>query len=121
MVGFSLSVTTTSKLIVVWFPAASSAVYVTVVVPTANASPLLWVDVKLVTPQLSPEVGSVQLTTALQRPPSLLAERSAWALMVGASSSVTVMVKVAVLELALASVAVKVTVVVPTGKVDPLG
>ena len=90
-------------------------------VPTSNVSPLLWVEVKLVTAQLSASVGTVQVTTALQLSASLDTVMSSTVLMVGASSSVTVMVKVAVLELELASVAVKVTVVVPTGKVEPLG
>ena len=90
-------------------------------VPTAKESPLLWVDVREDRAQLSPAVGSVQVTAAEHTPASLV-----WVmlegvpLMLGAASSVTVTVKVAVVVLPEASVAVYVIVVVPTGKVSPL-
>ena len=105
--GSSSSFTVTVKLIVVSLPAASSAVYITVVVPTSNVSPLLWVELRVVPGQLSSAVGAVQVTSALHRPTSLdtmmllgVSE------MVGASSSVTVMVKLAVDEFPWMSVAV---------------
>ena len=75
--------------------------------PTANVAPGLWVDVKLVTAQLSVDVGSVQVTAALQLPASLVCVMSAGVpAMAGASSSVTVMVKLDVLTLLWMSVAV---------------
>ena len=73
--------------------------------------------------QLSVAVGAVQVTTAKHRVPSvpwliLLGQP----LITGASSSLTVTVKVQSAELfPLASVAWQVTVVVPFGKVEPLG
>ena len=75
--------------------------------PTANVAPGLWVDVKLVTAQLSVDVGSVQVTAALQLPASLVCVMSAGvSAMAGASSSVTVMSKLDVLTLLWMSVAV---------------
>ena len=75
--------------------------------PTEKVSPLLWVEVTVGVPQLSADVGSIQVTTAPQLPASLLTEMSAGVpLIVGASSSVTVTVKVAVVSLPSASVAV---------------
>ncbi len=65
MLGSSSSVTVMVKLDDVVLPWMSSAVYVTVVVPTANVSLLLCVEVKVLTPQLSAAVGAVQLTAAL--------------------------------------------------------
>ena len=70
--GSSVSVTTTSKLHVTLFPAASVAVYVTVVVPTGNTSPLLCVLVKLVTPQLSDAVGATHVVAAPHTPASFV-------------------------------------------------
>ena len=105
--GASSSVTVTAKLAEVELPAASMAVYVTVVVPTAKASPIWWVDVKLSTPQLSLAVGAVQLTTALHAPASAV-----WVMlagipeMTGTSTSFTVTVKLPVVWLPAASVAV---------------
>ena len=75
--------------------------------PTANVAPGLWVDVKLVTAQLSEAVGAVQVTAALQSPASLVCVMSSGVLaMAGASLSVTVMVKLAVVVLPAASTAV---------------
>ena len=89
--------------------------------PTANVAPGLWVDVKLVTAQLSEADGAVQVTAALQSPASLVCVMSSGVLaMAGASSSVMLMSKLAVAVLPAASIAVKVTVVVPSGKVSTL-
>ena len=45
------------------FPAVSVAVYVTVVTPTGNVLPELWVDENDVTPTLSVAVGVSQVAT----------------------------------------------------------
>ena len=75
--------------------------------PTAKVSPLLWVEVKVETAQLSAAVGSVQLTAAEQLPASLVCVMSAgMPLMVGSSSSVTVTLKVDEVVLPWMSVAV---------------
>ena len=88
--------------------------------PTAKESPLLWVDVKVETAQLSPAVGAVQLTAAEQTPASAVWVMSAGVpVMAGFSSSVTVTVKLEEEVLPEGSVAVYVTVVVPTEKVSP--
>jgi len=77
------------------------------VVPTANASPGLCVEVNVAMAQLSAAVGSVQEATALQLPASLVLLMSAGTpLMAGSSSSVTVTVKLAVVVLPAASIAV---------------
>ena len=105
MAGFSSSVTVMLNDVVVVLAASSVAVYVTVVVPTANVSPGSWVEV-MVAPQLSDTVGAVQPTAAPQMPASL-----DWLISVGvpvmegASLSVTVTVKEAVAVLPAASVA----------------
>ena len=89
--------------------------------PTANVAPGLCVEVKLVTAQLSLDVGSVHVTAALQLPASFVCVMSAGVFaMAGFSSSVMVTSKLAVVTLPWMSVAVNVTVVVPTGKVSPL-
>jgi len=63
--------------------------------------------VKVVTAQLSEDVGATQFTTALQLPASLLTVMLAGVpLMLGASSSVTVTVKLDVVVLPAASIAV---------------
>ena len=75
--------------------------------PTGKESPLLCVDVKLVTPQLSSEVGAVQVAMAAQALASLDRLMSAgMPAMDGASLSVTVMSKLAVVMLPASSVAV---------------
>jgi hypothetical protein len=68
MVGLILSLMVTVKEAVVICPAASVAVYVTVVVPTGKVAPLVWVEVNELTLQLSPAVGAVQVTTLPQVP-----------------------------------------------------
>jgi hypothetical protein len=62
MTGFSVSFTVTSNEHVTELPAASVAVYVTVVVPTGKTSPGLWVLVMVTPVQLSDSVGAVQVT-----------------------------------------------------------
>ena len=75
--------------------------------PTAKLSPLSCVDVKLVTPQLSEDVGAVHEAMALQSPASLDRVMSAgMPAMAGASSSVTVTVKLEELLLPWMSIAV---------------
>ena len=60
--GFVLSLTVTVNEQVAVLPELSVAVYITTVVPTGNASPELWVDIKDAIPQLSATVGTVQVT-----------------------------------------------------------
>ena len=66
MTGFVLSWTVTLNEHVEVLPAASVAVYVTVVVPSANTSPGFLVEESVPPPQLSEKVGAVQLTVAWQ-------------------------------------------------------
>ena len=107
MAGASSSVTVMSKEDVLTLPWMSVAVYVTVVVPTAKASPGLCVEVKVSTAQLSLAVGSVHVTAAEQSPASLVCVMSAGVpAMTGSSSSVTVMSKDEVVVLPWMSVAV---------------
>ena len=76
-------------------------------VPTAKVSPESWVEVKLVTLQLSSAVRAAQVTSALHRPASLETVMLAGVPeMVGSSLSVTVMVKLDVVALLAASVGV---------------
>ena len=71
MVGSWLSVTVTVKLASVELPAASRAVYVTVVVPRSKVEPEATEGVNEVTPQLSVAVGLAQFTTAVHTPPAV--------------------------------------------------
>ena len=108
------------KLAVDQLPWMSVAVYVTVVVPGANVSPGLCVEV-IVEPQLSESVGSVHVTVATQASASVF-----WSMfagvpeMAGASLSVTVTSNEDVVVFPLTSSEVYVTVVVPTGKKSPM-
>ena len=111
--GASSSVSVTVKLEVVVLPAMSVAVNVTVVMPTANVSPLEWVLVNAAE-QLSLAVGSVHVTAALQVPPAADCVMLAGVpLKVGAMLSCTVTVKVTVAVLLLTSVAEKTTSLSP--------
>ena len=56
---------------VTWFPAPSVAVNITVEIPIVKASPELWLDVRVTTPELSLAVGDVQVTTAVEEPLSV--------------------------------------------------
>ena len=67
--GATLSITVTVKLAVAGpFPAASVAVYVTVVTPTGKLAPDTKFDMKLVTPTASVAVGAVHVATAALLP-----------------------------------------------------
>jgi heme A synthase len=118
--GSSSSVTVMSKLVDELLPWMSVAVYVTVVVPTANVAPGACVEVNEATSQLSEDVGASHVTTAEQLPASAVWVMSAGVpAIAGFSSSVTVMVKLVEESLPWMSVAVYVTVVVPTANVSP--
>jgi hypothetical protein len=121
MVGAWVSVTLTVKLQKAELPEASVTWKVFVVIPTGNALllgwPAVWVTVDA---QLSLPV-TVYITTALQRFGSLFTAMFAGQTMVGIWLSVTVTVKPQVAVLPAASVALNTLVVMPTGKVLPLG
>src|SRR5258705_406428 len=117
--GFSVSVTTTLKVLVCVFPCASVTVHTTAVVPTGKIEPETGLEVTAPTPgQLSVAVGRVKLTAAPHCPGSLSFAMSAWALSTGFSVSSIVTWKVQI-EVPHELVAVAVTVVVPTGNEDP--
>ena len=119
IVGFSVSSTVTVKLAVATFPAASVAVYVTVVVPNPNTSPELCVLVKVTAVQLSLAAGAVQVTAASHVPASLpTVMLEGIAAITGSVLSTTVIVCVAVAVFPAASVAVHVTTVAPNGKAE---
>ena len=100
MIGSSSSVTVTVKLASVEFPESSIAVYTMVVVPGWKASPESWLEAKLVKVQLSSADGSSQVTTAEQRPASVVVVTlTGIPEMTGISGSKTVTVKVAVVVL----------------------
>src|SRR5690606_5400124 len=71
--GTSVSTTVTSNEHVAVLPAPSVAVYVTVVVPIGNTSPLLC-ELDNDTEQLSDAVGAVHVTTASHEPGSVFTE-----------------------------------------------
>jgi hypothetical protein len=90
IVGFCVSITVTVKLAVLVFPAASVAVYVTVVVPSGKTSPGLC-ELVIVTAQLSVIVGVIHVAVALQFPVLLLMIKFAGiAVITGAKLSTTV-------------------------------
>ena len=100
--------------------AASFAVTVTVVVPTGNVLPEAGLVVMVTAPpQLSVAVGA-NVTALPQVPVVDVVVILEGQVITGACVSFTVTVKVQVDVLPWASVAVAVTVVVPTGKNDPL-
>jgi len=101
-------------------PLASVAVFVTVVVPTANVLPLGGLLTRFVTPQLSVALTVKITLLRLQPPTSAARTRLLEHVNTGLCVSVTVTVKVQLDVLPLASVAVFVTVVVPSGNVLPL-
>ena len=108
IVGFCVSFTVTVKLDVVVLPAASVALYVTVVVPTGKVDPLTGpaVCAMLLPVQLSAAVGAVHVTTAPHTPSSFdLMMLAGKATMVGFCVSFTVTVKLDVVVLPAASVA----------------
>jgi hypothetical protein len=82
------------------FPFTSTAVYVTVVVPTGNDEPDVLEGVNVETEQLSLAVGAVHVTVAAHKPAVALTVMSdGIPLMVGSCVSFTVMVKLDVLTL----------------------
>ena len=119
--GASESVTITSKLQKLVFPAASVAVKLTVVVPTGNVSPEAGplVCSKLTSPELSAISGSVKLIAAPHIPGSFCWFIVSGQTIVGSSLSSTVTVKLHSEVFPAASVAVKVMVVVPISNWDP--
>src|SRR6185369_5365158 len=114
-----LSITVTVKVQALELPLASVAMLVTVVVPTGNADPLGGVETRLVTVQLS-EALVVKVTTALHRPRLLVTTIFVEQTISGGWSSMTVTVNEQLLVLPASSVTTEVTVVVPTGKLEPL-
>src|SRR4029077_15702744 len=118
--GFSVSVTTTSKVLVWVLPCASVTVQITGVVPTGKREPEAGTQVTGPMPgQLSVAVGAVKVTTAPHTPASLFAAMFACALNTGFSLSVTTTSKVLVCVFPCASVTVQTTAVVPTGNREP--
>ena len=98
-------------------PAASVAVHVTVVLPTANDEGALLVITGV--EQLSVAVAVTNANpVALQLPASALTDTLAGQVMTGRTFSITVTVCVQVLELPFTSVTVQVTVVLPDGKAE---
>ena len=119
MVGFSVSLTVTVKLQLAVLPAASVTTKVLVVVPTGNALPEARPAVcEMVCPvQLSELVGGVKVTTAEQRPGSLLTVIFPGQLEItGSSLSITVTSKLQESVCPFKSSATTSTVDVPTGK-----
>ena len=107
-----MSVTVTVKLACVELPAASRAVYVTVVVPRSKVEPEATEGVSEVTPQLSVAVGLTQITAAVHTPSAVFTLMlSGMSAMAGAWLSVTVTTCVAVASLPEGSITVQVTVV----------
>jgi hypothetical protein len=119
MMGGWVSRTVTVKVHWLALPLLSRAVLVTVVVPTGKAKPLGGPLTRLVTAQLSSAV-TVKVTLLVHRPGDASTVISAGHVITGGCVSRTVTVKVHVLTLPLLSRAVLVTVVVPTGKAEPL-
>jgi hypothetical protein len=119
MTGASVSLTVTVNEQLEVLPLPSSAVQVTVVVPTEKLEPDAGTQVTVGAGlQLSVAVA-VKLTTAAQVPTSLLTTIGAGQVMTGASSSKTVTVNEQVAALPAESVAVQVTVAVPSANVEP--
>jgi hypothetical protein len=118
IVGFCVSLIVTVKLAVVTKPAASVAVYVTVVIPNGNTSPEVWVLVSVTPKQLSLAVGAVHVAIPSHEPTVVLVLMFAGRpTIAGAVLSITVITCVAVAVFPTASVAVQVTLVVPSGKI----
>ena len=111
----------TVKVQLLELPLPSVAVTVTTVTPTGNVLPLGGEATMLLSPQFTAALTLNVTLLRLQRPGSAVNTRSAGQSITGFWVLVTVTVNVQVLLLPLASVAALVTVVVPTGKVLPLG
>jgi hypothetical protein len=118
--GLVLSWTITLKEHVDVFPAASEAVYVTMVVPKLKIVPGFFVEVSVnVPPQLSETVGAVQLTVAWQDAFAFTVMLEGHPLMTGLVLSWTITLNEQVDVFPAASVAVYVTSVVPRLKIVP--
>jgi hypothetical protein len=117
--GPVVSVTVTVNEAAPLLPRASVAVHVTVVAPTGNVDPLAGVQLTATLPSIPSFAVAVYVKGA---PVAPVASTVAWAgtVTTGPVVSVTVTVKDAVRLLPRASAAVQLTVVVPSGKVDPL-
>ena len=102
-------------------PALSVAVLVTVVIPMGNVLPLGGLLTWFVTRQLSNALTEKATLLRLHCPASAVKTRLLGHVATGFCVSITVTVKVQLLVLPFAAVAVFVTVVVPMGKVLPLG
>jgi hypothetical protein len=98
-------------------PAPSVAVQVTVVVPFGKVDPAAGTHADVTPGQLSPAVGGAYETTAEHCPGSLLTVTFAGQVIDGACVSLTVTVN----EQEGPVSEVQVTVVVPTGKNEPVG
>ena len=102
------------------FPAASVAVYVTIVVPRLKMVPGLLVGVNVnMPPQLSETVGAVQLTVAWQDAFALTVMFEGHPVITGPVLSCTITLKEQIDVFPAASVAVYVTGVVPRLKTVP--
>src|ERR1041385_7630793 len=119
--GFCVSRTVTVKMQLLTLPLASVAVLVTVVVPTGKVLPLTMLLLRFVTLQLSVAPKKNVTLLRLHWPGSATSTRLLEQVRVAFWVSITVTVKVQVFDRPLESVAVFVTVVVPSGKVLPLG
>jgi hypothetical protein len=117
MTGACVSVTITSNEHVDELPAASVAVYVTVVVPIGKLSPVLKSEVNCGL-HASVAVGAVHVTGVWQAV-ACTVMFDGQLLMTGACVSFTITSNEHVDELPVSSVAVYVTVVVPMGKLSP--
>src|SRR5690606_228005 len=120
--GDSISLTVTLNEQLEMFPAASSTIYPTFVVPTGKKSPgpSGVTSVTVTSSQLSVPVGAVKSTSAPHNPASLSTTISAGQVICGNMVSLTVIVKEQVATLPLASVTSYTSVVVPTGKNIPV-
>jgi hypothetical protein len=117
--GNCVSFTVTVKVHWLLLPLLSRAVLVTVVVPRGKAKPLAGTLEMFVTAQLSVAV-TLNVTLLMHTPGAAFTVMLVGHAIRGNWVSVTVTVKVQVLELPLVSRAVLVTVVIPTGKANPL-
>jgi len=118
--GGWVSLTVTVKVHCAVFPLASTAVLVTVVIPTGKADPLAGMLSTPGAPQLSVAV-TLNVTLLVHAPSAAVTVRFAGQVIAGSWVSLTVTVKRHWLALPLLSRTVLITVVVPTGNADPLG
>ena len=103
------------------FPFTSVTVSVTVLAPTLLQSKVFGLTAKDAIPQLSVEPPSTSAAVILALPEASSCTVIFWHTAVGASVSFTVTLKLQVYVVPALSVASKTLVVVPTGKMLPLG